>query len=96
MAQVKPLRAIAAALILLPTLTSCTTHRWIGILYPDKDNLTDHMLMGHFETLEQCRERTLMVILRLSHMSQSTYECALNCERPRSMDAPMVCERTSL
>lgn len=64
---------------------------WDGYVYPDRSDLTRHIYIGRFKTLEECRAAAFRTIAARSHVSRADYECGLNC---KSRDGFNVCSRT--
>jgi len=74
---------LAVLVVPLILLTGCT-ERWDGFLYPEKGDLTTHIVVGTgAKSLEECRMNVT------SHPSYrpglSDYECGLNCKFNKSM-----------
>ena len=41
------------------------SEEWTGFAYPNKNNLTTHIKVGEFETLQHCRDATLKYLSSL-------------------------------
>lgn len=64
----------------------CKKDEWIGIVYPNRNNLNDHRVIGSFSDLDKC----LQAVNRKAG-ARGSYECAKNCDKSQM---PMVCEET--
>jgi hypothetical protein len=64
---------------------------WDGYVYPDRGDLTEHVYIGRYKTLDDCRVAARRTIARVSDPRRADYECGLNC-KPR--DGINVCSRT--
>lgn len=73
---------------------SCGTDRWEAFVYPDKGNLSQHVSMGVFDTLEQCRAESRASLQSIDALYSGDYECGLNCELPNQYSTIKVCEET--
>lgn len=67
-------------------LSGCKKEKWIGIVYPNKNDLTTHEIVGEFSSSKLC----LMVVAPKAG-KKGSYECAKNCNLSTM---PMVCEET--
>ena len=67
---------------------------WSGFVYPDKENLFNHLELGKFETLDQCRAAAWDLIDRSGWPTVADYECGLNCKPIEGYDVLKVCEET--
>ena len=79
--------------ILAVFVSSCAQDEWQGFIYPNRNDLTDHVSVGSFETLEQCGRAARSELMRISSLGAGDYECGLNCDAWRGF--PVVCERTA-
>jgi hypothetical protein len=68
---------------------------WQGFVYPNKNDLSFHLEIGQFDTLEQCRASAASIASAAGWGSQATWECGLNCHPPVSEDDFWICEETS-
>ena len=48
-------------------------YRWIGIVYPDKTNLSQSIQIGKFASLERCRAASIATIRKA--YPNGDYEC---------------------
>lgn len=58
--------------------------QWTGIVYPDKENLLSHKIIGKFKTKKSCVKKSLKIAKK-----KGAYECAKNCIEGA---LPMICE----
>lgn len=82
---------LTVLLVSLMILPGCS-ERWDGFLYPDKGDMTTHILVGAgAKSLEECRMNVT------SHPAYrqglSDYECGLNCTFNKGMGL-YVCKET--
>jgi hypothetical protein len=77
-------------LFMIFLVTGCT-QEWQGYVYPDKNDLTKHIQLGNFDSLENCRKAAIDVMWKLGERSKRDYECGLNC---KTETMPMICEKT--
>ena len=73
------------------TLTSCMEQKWEGFVYPNQNDLTNHIEIEVFTSLEECRDNALAKLEELSSIHKGDYECALNCKEG---SLPKICEKT--
>lgn len=59
---------------------------WTGIVYPNRENLFRHKVIGVYKDLNTCLKEA-----NSEAGSEGSYECGLNCDTSKS---PMVCEKT--
>jgi len=59
---------------------------WIGIIYPDKNNLYNHKIIGEFNSINSCLDKVNILV-----GENGTYECGLNC---KTETMPIICEKT--
>ena len=66
---------------------------WESFLYPDKNNLSVHIELGEFGSLEDCRD-AILGHARMKGMIIGTYdyECGLNCKDSGGLK---VCKETA-
>jgi len=69
------------------------SEEWTGFAYPNKNNLTTHIKVGEFETLQHCRDATLKYLSSLNAIYKGDYKCGLNCEFKPEWQTN-VCEET--
>ena len=74
-------------------LSSCNIDNWDGFLYPNKNDLTEHINVGKFDTLAQCRSAVARYVQENSiRANQFDYECGKNCRG--SSTGLSICEET--
>lgn len=59
---------------------------WTGLVYPDKNNLFNHKVIGVYDDVNTCLKEGMRVA-----GDYGSYECGLNCDTNKT---PMVCEKT--
>lgn len=74
-------------------LCGCS-ERWEGFVYPNKHDLTKHIGIGSYETLETCRASSLDALQKISSVERGDYECGLNCKADDHLDGMKICEDT--
>lgn len=90
--NMKTLRAgVLMPLVFL--VLGCFQERWEGYVYPNKQDLTQHIFVGEYSTLESCRAGALAKLHQLNTLSSGDYECGKNC-RSESGLTIRVCEET--
>jgi hypothetical protein len=72
-------------------LSGCLKEQWEGFVYPNKEDLTNHVSIGVFTSLEECRDHSLAKLEEISSIHAGDYECALNCKEG---SLPKICEKT--
>lgn len=65
--------------------------RWEGFVYPDKDNLANHISVGEYSSLESCRDAARSALKGISSPKSGDYECGLNCSGGASQK---ICDKT--
>jgi hypothetical protein len=82
--------AVRRVLLLSALLLACGSSeqdRWEGFVYPDRDDLTRHRVIGTFSSMDEC-----LSAVREEAGPEGAYECGLNCRA--GSDGLSVCERT--
>ena len=85
-----------APLVLALLITGCT-QEWQGYVYPNKNDLTKHIELGKFNSLEQCRNAAIDKLWKLGDRSKGDYECGLNCQPLKNYGGATdinICEKT--
>lgn len=82
------------AALLAGLLTGCFGEEWSGVVYPNKDDLTEQRYIGVFGSLEECRSAALAAIQAGALGAKADYECGLNCDGGLEPGSPMICEQT--
>lgn len=62
--------------------------QWTGVVYADRQNLSNYRLIGVFDSLENCRSEAIYALRQISPNNDGDYECGLNCEGS-------VCKKTA-
>ena len=65
---------------------------WTGFVYPDRNNLTQHIEIGTFRKLEECRNAAILTMRNNGWATKGDFEFGLNCN---SSTMPMICKETS-
>lgn len=81
------------SLILSLLLTGCSD-QWEGFVYPNKDDLTNHIGIGSYKSLEDCRASALDALEKVSSVDRGDYECGLNCKADSSLGGIKICKVT--
>lgn len=85
-----------ALLVLALLITGCT-QEWRGFVYPNKNDLSKHIELGKFDSLERCRNAAIDKLWGLGDRSNGDYECGLNCRPLKNPDGSIdinICEKT--
>jgi hypothetical protein len=85
--KIQRLLIIFSCLLLL----ACSD-KWDGFVYPNKNDLTTHVGIGAFKSLEECRDSARAVISKTSSVERGDYECGLNCKFNGGLN---ICEETA-
>ncbi len=75
------------------TVTGCSQDRWEGYVYPNQQDLTRHLYVGEFESLEACRDAATAKLDELGALSRGDYECGKNCRTEPGLTV-RICEET--
>jgi len=89
----KPHRITTVVVVAL-AVSGCFKEEWEGFVYPNKNNLSEHINIGSYKSLEECRASAINALNKISSVSAGDYECGLNCESRSGMDGIKVCEKT--
>jgi hypothetical protein len=73
-------------------LTGCSD-RWQGVVYLNKQNLTNHRIIGEFSSLEECRDASLNYLRGIKSLDTGDYECRENCKYNSDLDE-YICDKT--
>lgn len=99
---------LALVFLLFSGCNRLPAQRWEGFVYPNKDDLTVHIGIGGYESLEACRQSAIdaLVVVRQIQTSgrisfneafgmlpETDYECGLNCDSVSGFSG-RVCEET--
>ena len=80
--------------VLVASLLSACTDDWEGFVYPNKNDLTIHLSIGHHETLEECRAAVIAALQQMKSVTRGDYECGLNCKANKDLGGIKVCDET--
>ncbi len=64
---------------------------WEGYVYLNINNLSKHINVGEYQSLEECRDAAAAKLEQLGALSRGYYECGKNCRFESGM---RVCEET--
>ena len=78
-------------LILAAVVLAACSETWEGYVYPNRNNLSNHVAVGTHQSLDECRAAAINTLNRVSSVSRGDYECGLNCKSNGSL---RVCKRT--
>lgn len=77
--------------IVILILSSCS-EEWHGFVYPNKNDLSNHVDIGIYKSLKECRDSALNTLNKISQVSIGDYECGLNCKS--SSGDFRICDKT--
>ncbi len=83
-------------LLIILTLPGCS-QEWQGFIYPNKNDLSKHIEVGKFDSLEKCRYASLSKLNLMGKRYEGDYECGLNCKPLKNFDGTSdmsICEKT--
>ncbi len=83
-----------ASISILVLLACGGRDTWEGFVYPDRGDLTAHVGVGEFESLNACRSAALKKLAELRATESGDYECGKNCKSKAGMGDLRVCETT--
>lgn len=75
------------------SLTGCWGEEWLGLVYPDRSDLTKDIVIGSYSSFEQCQSAAISWLRTYNFQISGDYECGLNCDT--SHGKPYLCETTS-
>ena len=81
-------------------LGGCDRASWQGWVYPDRNDLSDDIPIGAFDTLEQCGAAARTILKRLDVRDEDgeqvvgDYECGYKCKPEGGAGGLNVCEKT--
>jgi len=67
---------------------------WEGFVYPNKHDLTEHVGIGSYKSLEECRASALAALQNVSSVERGDYECGLNCKTDNDLGGIKICKET--
>lgn len=74
-------------------LCGCSDN-WEGFVYPNKHDLTKHIGIGTYKSLEECRASALEALQKVSSVERGDYECGLNCKTDDNLGGIKICKET--
>lgn len=89
------LRLFAVAIAL--TACACRDDTWVGIVYPNRDELLVHREIGTYSSVADCRTAAkayLSGIAATRGDAAGDYECGKNC-RQATPEGVRICEETA-
>ena len=84
---------INIVIILSLAISGCFKKEWEGFVYPNKNNLSEHINIGSYKTLEECRASAINALNKTSSVATGDYECGLSCESKSGISGFKVCEK---
>ena len=82
------------AFLIVAFAAGCS-QQWDGYAYPSRANLSQHVYVGKFDTLEACRAATQRKLLQISSFQAGDYECGRNCKSRSEFGSVRVCDLTT-
>lgn len=64
-------------------------------MYPSKGDLSKHIAIGVYDSLEDCRASAINTLSTVSSVQRGDYECGLNCRSQSGLAGMKVCKETS-
>lgn len=86
---------IIVGMAAVATLTGCLEEEWMGFVYPNRADLTEHIEIGVYSSLEQCRAAAQDKLVLSGRVNTGDYECGLSCERKAEFGGLYVCKETA-
>ncbi len=83
--------------LFLPFLLAGCSQEWKGFVYPNKNDLSKHIEIGRYDSLEKCRDASLHKLSSIGKRLDGDYECGLNCRPLKNFDGSSdmsICEKT--
>ncbi len=83
-------------ILLASILFGCNSgDTWNCVVYPDRENLTESLQIGNFNSLQECGIAALKTLDRLHASERGDYECGKNCRKDITSPSFLICEETS-
>jgi len=85
------MKKLLLLLFLIPNLVMAD---WRGWIYPNKGNLSEYIVLGRFNSFDECKQTSL---LNLKKMPNGDYECGKNCKPmfpSLGEESVQICEET--
>ena len=87
---------ILITIILALILIGCDSDdTWNCVVYPDREDLTESLKIGKFNTLEGCGIAAVKTLDRFQALDRGDYECGKNCRKDSTSPSFLVCEETT-
>lgn len=67
---------------------------WTSLIYPDKNNSKRNKKSGIYNTLEECKQASILELDKLGFKDRGDYKCGLNCNYHEGMKVD-ICEKMS-
>ncbi len=83
-------------LLVILVLSGCG-QEWRGFVYPNKNDLSKHIEVGKFDSLEKCRNASLGKLNIMGKRYDGDYECGLNCRPLKNFDGTSdmnICDKS--
>lgn len=87
------MKKLSVIAFLLTLLSGCSD-TWEGFVYPNKNDLSKHISIGDYKSLEACRASALTTLMQLGASERGDYECGLNCKIDSGLGDIKVCQET--
>ena len=68
------MKKLLLLLLLIPNLVMAD---WRGWIYPNKENLSEYIVLGRFNSFDECKQTSL---LNLKKIPSSDYDYGKNCK----------------
>lgn len=75
-------------------LVGCQPDVYECYVYPSRGDLTDHIAVGRFDSLDACRAAARGKLIELDALEEGDYECGKNCRAEHGFEVVRVCEKT--
>lgn len=75
--------------LLLVAMSGCSRERWLGTVYPDKNDLLEYKHIGEYSSLNECLQA-----VNAAAGEAGSYECGLNCKESSTGSGIMICKTT--
>ena len=83
-------------IILALILFGCNSpDKWNCVVYPNREDLTESLQIGDFNTLQECGIAAVKTLDRLHALDRGDYECGKNCRKDSTSPSFLICEETT-
>lgn len=87
---------ILITIILALILFGCNSDdKWNCIVYPNREDITESLQIGDFNTLQECGIAAVKTLDRLHALDRGDYECGKNCRKNSTSPSFLICEETT-